>query len=265
MDEYLSKYFSVSNDLNKSQERFDEAKKQYEEIFDLNKKAIEQSRDLDGSIENNLNNWKSLSDTQKESLRGAIDEVENLIEKMDMLDKEHYVNLHILEYRSHKQEKPDMSGEYTLFNNKEENHAKGGILTKPHLGLVAEAGPEAIIPLSGSNRECVKQLWLQSGHILGTIQEHATGGIFGNTNYKCYVTKQDTEPLQNNTISDIKAPMSINLGGINITIEGNADPSDGKSIVKSIKEQMPTITNDLCEQMSNMLNKVFSNMTMEAE
>ena len=27
-------------------------------------------------------------------------------------------------------------------------HAKGGIVTRPHLGIVGEAGPEAIIPLN---------------------------------------------------------------------------------------------------------------------
>ena len=32
-------------------------------------------------------------------------------------------------------------------------HAEGGIMTRPHLGLVAEDGAEAIIPLSGNRRQ----------------------------------------------------------------------------------------------------------------
>lgn len=44
-------------------------------------------------------------------------------------------------------------------------HAEGGILTEPHIGLVAEDGPEAVIPLDGSKR--AKSLWQLAGEILG--------------------------------------------------------------------------------------------------
>jgi len=58
-------------------------------------------------------------------------------------------------------------------------HAVGGILTHPHLGLVAEAGPEAIIPLSVRMRPRALELWQQTGELLG-VMPHANGGIFGN-------------------------------------------------------------------------------------
>jgi len=45
-------------------------------------------------------------------------------------------------------------------------HAMGGIMTRPHIGLVAEAGPEAIIPLSG-NRNRAIELHRQAGEALG--------------------------------------------------------------------------------------------------
>jgi TP901 family phage tail tape measure protein len=44
-------------------------------------------------------------------------------------------------------------------------HASGGIFNRAHLGLVAEAGPEAIIPLNGSGR--AKSLWATAGEKLG--------------------------------------------------------------------------------------------------
>jgi TP901 family phage tail tape measure protein len=44
-------------------------------------------------------------------------------------------------------------------------HAKGGIFDQPHFGLVAEAGPEAIIPLSNPSRGLA--LWQQAGEMLG--------------------------------------------------------------------------------------------------
>jgi hypothetical protein len=44
-------------------------------------------------------------------------------------------------------------------------HATGGIFSTPHLGLVAEAGPEAIIPLSRSSNSF--SLFQQAGQRLG--------------------------------------------------------------------------------------------------
>ena len=59
-------------------------------------------------------------------------------------------------------------------------HAAGGIFSSPHLGMVAEAGPEAIIPLSSKMRDRGIELWKQAGRFLG-ITPHAEGGIFGSS------------------------------------------------------------------------------------
>jgi SLT domain-containing protein len=45
-------------------------------------------------------------------------------------------------------------------------HAEGGILTRPHLGLIAEAGPEAVIPLNRSYRAKALALWRTAGERL---------------------------------------------------------------------------------------------------
>jgi hypothetical protein len=60
-------------------------------------------------------------------------------------------------------------------------YATGGILTRPHLGLVAEAGPEAIIPLAG-HRSRALNLWAETGRRLGVdnrIRAYAAGGFAG--------------------------------------------------------------------------------------
>ena len=44
-------------------------------------------------------------------------------------------------------------------------HATGGIFTQPHIGLVAEAGREAIIPLEDKSRGL--PLWMAAGEELG--------------------------------------------------------------------------------------------------
>lgn len=55
-------------------------------------------------------------------------------------------------------------------------HADGGLITKPHLGVVGEDGPEAIIPLSPSKRNRALDLWQQAGQWLG-VKLHAAGAI----------------------------------------------------------------------------------------
>lgn len=46
-------------------------------------------------------------------------------------------------------------------------HAAGGIFDTPHIGLVAEAGAESIIPLSASSRSRGIELWAETGQLLG--------------------------------------------------------------------------------------------------
>jgi hypothetical protein len=46
-------------------------------------------------------------------------------------------------------------------------HAEGGIFDTPHYGVFAEAGPEAFIPLDGSDH--AKSIWQKAGEALGVI------------------------------------------------------------------------------------------------
>lgn len=53
-------------------------------------------------------------------------------------------------------------------------HASGGIFDEPHFGLVAEAGPEAVIPLDGSDNAL--GLWKEAGSILGFLEDQDFSG-----------------------------------------------------------------------------------------
>ena len=59
-------------------------------------------------------------------------------------------------------------------------HALGGIMTQPHIGLIAENGPEAVIPLSPAKSERGMEMWRRAGDILGAspgeISAYAAGG-----------------------------------------------------------------------------------------
>ena len=57
-------------------------------------------------------------------------------------------------------------------------HQFGGIFTRPHLGLFAEAGPEAVIPLSSRLRSRGLDLLKQTSRYLG-VQSYAFGGFTG--------------------------------------------------------------------------------------
>ena len=95
-----------------------------------------------------------------------------------------------------------------------EPHANGGVFTRPHLGLVAEAGyPEVIIPINGSQN--AMNLWQTAGQMLGVNSTLAP------------VVSGPTAP-------SIASPMGVGFGGgdVNvtfapqITIQGNASQSD---------------------------------------
>ncbi|MBO8169351.1 MAG: phage tail tape measure protein [Thermoanaerobacteraceae bacterium] len=55
-------------------------------------------------------------------------------------------------------------------------HAAGGLFNRPHLALVAEAGPEAIIPLSARMRSRALALYEETGRRLG-VRPYAEGGF----------------------------------------------------------------------------------------
>jgi len=57
-------------------------------------------------------------------------------------------------------------------------HAYGRIMTKPHMGIVAEDGAEGIIPLSPSKRQRGLDLWQRTGELLG-VRAYEDGGIVG--------------------------------------------------------------------------------------
>jgi|GEM_PF-3196855 Mu-like prophage protein len=86
--------------------------------------------------------------------------------------------------------------------------ANGGILTNPHLGLVAEAGPEAIIPLSSRMRSRALGLWEQAGYYLG-VRTYAAGGLAG------AASKNERSPKMR---SRGQVNLTVNINGTNLSI-----------------------------------------------
>ncbi len=133
-------------------------------------------------------------------------------------------------------------------------NAMGGIINKPHLGMIGEAGAEAIIPLAGTNKHRGIALWQQTGELLGILPKHARGGIFGGSiDYKSMFEK--VENKKEATPSSI----TISLGGMNFTFTGNA-AGDKESIIAMIRQQMPQIANEVAETIAKELQKLLPNM-----
>ena len=67
--------------------------------------------------------------------------------------------------------KVDIDADYAgkIPSKRLKGYATGGIITKPTLATFAEEGPEAAIPLDGSQR--AKSLWLQAGEMLGMTSQ----------------------------------------------------------------------------------------------
>lgn len=74
--------------------------------------------------------------------------------------------------RGNKNEPKSILDDIGSYTNPVTPHALGGIYDTPHIGMLAEAGPEAYIPLDGS-RNAVS-IWEKAGQMLGTIGTQST-------------------------------------------------------------------------------------------
>ncbi len=120
-------------------------------------------------------------------------------------------------------------------------YARGGFITRPHFGLVGEAGPEAIIPLSPGMRNRGRELWEQAGQMLG-VRPFAFGGIVGSVQAPAFGPVAPLAPSGTG--------LTINLGGVHfsITVEGN-----GEDVIEAIREHGDEIADEIAEKIGARL------------
>lgn len=118
-------------------------------------------------------------------------------------------------------------------------HAAGGIFDEPHLGMVAEAGPEAIIPLDGSGN--AMELWQEAGKRLGALEDGpiqiAPSMYYGGKNADG--NGQEAKASSNRTID--------------ININGNGSITAGKGVSKD----------DIVQVLMEKVRDVFVNIVTE--
>ena len=132
-------------------------------------------------------------------------------------------------------------------------HATGGIFHAPHRGIVAENGPEAIIPLNDRTRG------------LDILERAATmmGLDFGN--------EMDFTPDESGESAPLITPVSaentpqsvsIDMGGISIPITISSSSMDAQSIVQAIRENLEDIADDIGGQLADKVASIFGNQAV---
>lgn len=146
-------------------------------------------------------------------------------------------------------------------------HAEGGIMTRPHLGLVAEDGAEAIIPLSGNRRQRGLDLWERTGQMLG-VKPYAEGGIVGSN---------APEPADApRPVVDGNAPAASSAGGsggmaVPVTIQSltfeikvdGGKAQNPQELAAAIREHVRGMTDDIAYQLAVAMQQVYSNTPKE--
>lgn len=131
-------------------------------------------------------------------------------------------------------------------------HAQGGIMTSPHLGLVAEDGAEAIIPLTKHDRGIA--LWEKTGELLG-VKQYSQGGIVG-------ATPTPTASAGGGMV--ISVPVTIANVSFEVHADSGSTPSTD-SIIQIIKDNIENLTDELAYRIGTALQQVFANMPTVAE
>lgn len=132
-------------------------------------------------------------------------------------------------------------------------HAWGGIMNSPHVGMVAEQGPEAIIPLSPSKSARGLDLWMKAGQYLG-VQPYADGDIVGDTST---LTSETVTTGAGGNHFDIK--LEINPEFI---LEGTSG-MDEENIVRLIKARIREMVDDIGDELAEKLARIFANMPVK--
>lgn len=133
-------------------------------------------------------------------------------------------------------------------------HAQGGILTKPHMGIVAEDGPESIIPLEPGKRARGIDLWEQTGRNLGVLP-YADGGITGD------VEETETVPISSGVTSGNLFDIKIEVNP-EFIIQSN-EGMDEESIVAIIKARIKEMVDDIGDELAERLARIFSNIPVK--
>ncbi|GIP25472.1 hypothetical protein J23TS9_06020 [Paenibacillus sp. J23TS9] len=225
-DELFAKYKDTLDSLVSTSDDLEAAKSSYQELYNAQKQMIE--LDLGGTIEYQAKKYKTMTDAQKQEFDTALQKLSELNRQMQLLPTDKKINIDVIQ-RTTGAFIPNAKVNQAL------PYADGGMITRPHLGLVGEAGPEAIIPLSSNRRSRALSLYEDVGRSLG-VKPFANGGIINSTKAALGGRKR-AESVWNDkgNSSQSAAPIVIEHKP-SIFIQGSADPGTVKLIEQALRQ-----------------------------
>lgn len=146
-------------------------------------------------------------------------------------------------------------------------NAEGGIYDGAMLSLVAEDGPEAIIPLGNKRRDRGLELWMQAGRMLG-VSEFAEGGIAAPYANILASIPEDSEG--DGTPPPMNTGGSGNNGGgggtvVEVSISANPEfrieGGSSGDIIDQLKTRQKELAELLGSALAEQLEDIVSNMT----
>ena len=138
-------------------------------------------------------------------------------------------------------------------------HAEGGIMTKPHIGLVGEDGPEAIVPLSSKRKGRGIALWQEAGKRLGVLP-HAEGGIFGDEPSPPEPPEPIPQTGGGGGSNNVTISVNVNMAPA-FTLNGNGAGSDD-AMMDMIERHIGEISESAAWEIAQRLRQIFPNMPM---
>lgn len=133
-------------------------------------------------------------------------------------------------------------------------------MTQPHIGLVGEDGPEAIIPLGAKRKSRGISLWAEAGKRLG-ILPHAEGGLFGGAP----APQEAPEPVPGGSgggggTNNVSISVNVSMAP-SFKIEGDGAGNE-QNIMDTIERHMGEISESAAWEIAQRLRQIFPNMPM---
>lgn len=239
-----------------------------QEAYETELKLIE--LDIGKPIDEAAASFEEMDVKQKIAFLTAIKKVQELNDEFDKMPDKKYTEI-IVQYSTENgvtpsSENPPKDPPLVELDK----FATGGIVDSPHIGLVGEAGAEAIIPLTGSNKKYGVKLWEQAGEYLGMFSDkitaHAKGGIFGvvdnkpQKSYTNFLKINDTRLEESAPISaspTLSQPITLILENVNFSVTAN---DNQENVIKTINRHLPEVADSIAGEIANGLKYIFPNM-----
>lgn len=144
-------------------------------------------------------------------------------------------------------------------------HAWGGIMNTPHTAMVAEDGPEAIIPLSASKNQRGIDLWEQTGRTLGVnpyTEKTSNEDSDGNAAVTTITTNTTGGNRSTEAGNHFEIKVEVNPQFV-IDVKNSGMDEDG--IVATIKAHIKEMADDIADEIAEKLARAFANMPVKGE